>query len=240
MTGPKTLLSRRAMVRIMGCAAAFTPMCVAYASGSVLPQGIGETPDFTGPLPPSRLGTQRPLTGEERIAAAILDEAPHGPDPISIASYFLGVAQGKFGDSWAPYASGWPTRWNPVIKTFFRATGTTPSGDTTPWCAAFLNWCYLRSTNAPATGSASSGSFRCYGLSTDSPRVGDIVVFRKRDSEEACLGSGHVGFFLAQTNATVEVLGGNQIDGHTGCHSISSTPLSKNGKELVLHSFRRV
>jgi uncharacterized protein (TIGR02594 family) len=233
-------LSRRELLAYGGCLSMFaTTSLFANEDKRSLPAGIGRIPDYSGPLPASRLGTQRPLKGEELVAASIIEKAPDGPTPIDVARYFMDVAEGAHGATWKPYASGWPTRWNPVIVTFFKATGTTPSGDVTPWCAAFLNWCYLRSLKSPATGSASSGSFRCFGMPTDKPRVGDVVVFRHKDSNDECLGNGHVGFFLSQTETAVEVLGGNQIEAHTGSHSISSKLIPKRGSLLVLHSFRR-
>lgn len=234
------VLSRRDLMINVGSlfAVAGAPR-VARGAHTLLPVGIGVIPDYTGPLPPSRLGTQRPASEEEREAMSIINRAPYGPTPIDVARYFLDLANGVYGVNLKPYASGWPTRWNPVIVSFFRATNTTPSGDLTPWCAAFLNWCYLRATNAPATGSASSGSFRCYSAPTDSPHVGDVVVFRRKDSNNQCGGNGHVGFFIRQTGSSVEVLGGNQIEGQTGCHSISSKAISKQGSVLTLHSYRR-
>lgn len=232
-------LSRRDLLSWTSCFGALgTTYVVAAGNEPSLPDGIGRSPEYTGPLPPSRLGTQHPLTAEELVAASIIDKAPHGPTPIDIARYFIDVAGGVYGTDWVPYTSGWPTRWNPVIVTFFKATGTVPSGDVTPWCAAFLNWCYLRAVKSAATRSASSGSFRCYGSPTDAPQIGDVVVFRRKDSDDQCVGNGHVGFFLRQTDAAVEVLGGNQIDGHTGCHSISSKMIAKKGNIFVLHSYR--
>jgi uncharacterized protein (TIGR02594 family) len=210
----------------------------AFAEQSSLPKDIGRSPDYTGPLPPSRLGTQRPKKGQELVAASIIDKAPMGTKPMDVARYFIDVAAGVYGADWKPYVNGWPTQWNPVIVTFFTATGTHPSGDVTPWCAAFINWCYLRGEKAPATGSASSGSFRCYGSRTDQPAIGDLVVFRRPDSNDQCLGNGHVGFFLRQSDTQIEVLGGNQVDGHTGCHQISSKWIPKNGRLLVLDSYR--
>jgi uncharacterized protein (TIGR02594 family) len=233
-------ISRRDLVIWGSCfGAAELRAAVAAEKTPALPSGIGSSRDYTGPLPPSRLGTQHPLKAEERVASSVIDKAPRGPTPMDIARYFIDVAGGVYGTDWVPYASGWPTRWNPVIVTFFKATGTVPSGDVTPWCAAFLNWCYLRATNSAATHSASSGSFRCYGSPTSTPKLGDIVVFRRKDSNDQCMGNGHVGFFVRQTDTAVEVLAGNQIEGHTGCHRVSSTMIAKAGNSLVLHSYRR-
>ena len=162
------------------------------------PTGIGVDPDYSGPLPPESdsLGKKRPLDAEEKVAASILASSPEGPTPYEVASYFLSVATGQYGDELKPYVQGWPVRWNPVIVTFFQATSTKPEGDVTAWCAAFVNWCFLRADHGPATHSASSGSFRSFGTETANPSPGDLVVFRRTNSEKAALGQGHVGFFI--------------------------------------------
>lgn len=49
---------------------------------------------------------------------------------------------------------------------------------------------------------------------------------------------GHVGFFVAEYGDTVEVLGGNQIEGHERCHRVSSKHIKKENRVLTLHSYR--
>lgn len=203
-----------------------------------LPDGIGTKDDYFGALPPGRLGTKKPLPPEERVAADVVAAAPKAGNPYDVARFFLDVGNGKFDPTWVPFVSGWPERWNPVIVESFNATDTVPKGDTTPWCAAFVNWCFLRATNNPATTNASSGSFRCFGASTAKPHPGDIVVFRRKDSTEECIGQGHVGFFVSQDKESVEVLGGNQIASQNQCHRISSKRIGKKGSVLEFHSFR--
>ena len=205
-----------------------------------LPDGIGTRADYAGPVPAGRLGTKKPLPPEEQVAADIVARAPKAGSPYDVAKFFLDVGNGKFDPTWVPFVSGWPERWNPVIVEFFNATGTVPRGDTTPWCAAFVNWCFLRGTNSPATTNASSGSFRCFGSSTVRPHPGDIVVFRRKDSTEECMGKGHVGFFVSEDKESVEVLGGNQIASQDQCHRISSKRIPKKGSVLEFHSFRAI
>jgi uncharacterized protein (TIGR02594 family) len=218
------------------------PVGVAQNQSHGLPGGIGVEPDLDGdlPKPPSVLGRSRPLTAEEKTARAILGEVPKSADPAEVARYFLAVGDGKYGDQWKPYTHAWPVRWNPIIVTFFRATETEPQGDETSWCAAFVNWCFLNSRGSAATHSASSGSFRTFGTAILSPVPGDIVVFERTNSAEAAAGRGHVGFFVADLGNEVEVLGGNQIEGHDRSHMISSKPLAKHGSVLKLNSYRRV
>lgn len=203
-----------------------------------LPPGIGTEPDYAGPLPVGRLGKRPALDPEERVARAVLDRAPSGPSPYSVAQYFLAVGQGQYGEEWRPYVSGWPLRWNPVIVNFFKATNTSPEGDTTPWCAAFVNWCFLQSRKTAATHSASSGSFRCFGSETRDPRPGDLVVFNQPDAKEKCIGHGHVGFFVRDWGEEIEVLGGNQLEGHERSHRVSTKRIRKLGGAIIMHSCR--
>jgi uncharacterized protein (TIGR02594 family) len=207
-----------------------------------LPPGIGVEPDYSGPLPKLRgggtLGDRPPLNGEEKIAKAIITRAPVGPTPFEVAKFFLAVAKGEYGKQWQPYAQGWPVRWNPVIVNFFQATSTTPEGDVTAWCAAFVNWCFLRAGKGNATHSASSGSFRTFGVETASPSPGDIVVFRRVNTNENIDPRGHVGFFVETVGDKILVLGGNQIEGHESSHMVSSKPFGMKNAKLTFHSFR--
>jgi len=209
---------------------------------STLPPGIGTAPDYSGPLPKvpkgGTLGNRPPLNSEERIAKAIITRAPVGPTPFAVAKFFLEISNGKFGQIWQPYAQGWPVRWNPVIVNFFQATNTTPEGDLTAWCAAFVNWCFLHIGKGMATQSASSGSFRMFGIETHTPTVGDLVVFRRATPDGTHDERGHVGFYVRSTADEIEVLGGNQIEGVEGCHKISSKPFTKSGQKLIFHSYR--
>ena len=209
---------------------------------STLPPGIGVEPDYNGPLPKVRgggtLGDRPPLNSEERVAKAIIMRAPVGPTPSDVAKFFVAVAKGNYGKQWQPYAQGWPVRWNPVIVNFFQATKTEPAGDLTPWCAAFANWCFAHSGKGIATQSASSGSFRQFGVETRSPIPGDIVVFRRTSTDAESDLRGHVGFFVEASGGKVSVLGGNQIDGHDGAHIVSIKSLPTAGTVLSLHSFR--
>jgi uncharacterized protein (TIGR02594 family) len=213
---------------------------VAAAPGG-LPEGIGVQPDFIGPLPTRRLGEKPAFPEEENTARQILAKCPKGPTPYATAQYFLQVSRGVYGSAWQPYAKGWPSRWNPMIVQFFTATKSTPSGDVTPWCSAFVNWCFLQAGYGEATTNASSGSFKCFSTVAVPPKEGDVVVFKRPDpSASSCSGRGHVGFFVRDLGATVEVLGGNQIDSNDGCHEISVKPLAKEGVILTLESYRSV
>jgi uncharacterized protein (TIGR02594 family) len=212
------------------------------AGSAYLPRGIGVEPDFNGRVPPvsDSLGVDPALPVEERMARTLLFAVPEKTSPLAVAEYFIDVGNGQAGDEYKPFICGWPTRWNPVIRTFFQATKTQPAGDVTPWCAAFVNWCFMHSGQGVATDSASSGSFRCFGAETSSPKRGDLVVFKdKADAPDAnCSGRGHVGFYIDDFGADIDVLGGNQIAQHSQSHRISVARLAKDGRRLALHSFR--
>lgn len=73
----------------------------------------------------------------------------------------------------------------------------------TPWCAAFIN-VLLRRQGIHGTGQLSVESFRHWGVRTNDPQIGDIVIM-----------SGHVTIFVGFSSDGEEVItiGGNQNDG---------------------------
>jgi hypothetical protein len=125
---------------------------------------------------PFEITGSQPPSAEERAAAnAIINTAPSGPHPFDVAKYFL-------TDAVSPeYRTQWPSddAWNPVIFKFFSATGRNVSNDMVPWCAAFVNWCIVRSGRI-GSGSALATSFADASkfAFTAQPRPGDLVVFR--------------------------------------------------------------
>ena len=97
---------------------------------------------------------------------------------------------------------------NPNIVMMFRNLGYSwINDDETPWCAAFVNYC-LKLTSLPYTGKLNARSFSEWGIETNMPRVGDVVVFN-RGSDPA---KGHVAFFIKEDDEHVYVLGGNQAN----------------------------
>lgn len=192
------------------------------------------------------VGTATPTTAEIDLAIQVLFDAPYDCKPIDVAAYFLRVGNGtsRLGADVRHFAREWPVRANPVIYHFFTATKTKPAGDTTAWCAAFTNWCILRSkakvqgeigdkpdffTSAGlpfqlenmrkySSNSASSGSFRCF-TEIRNPQTGDLVVLADAGTShlsEQCRGTGHVGFYVDHDSEWVTVLGGNQTAPGTG------------------------
>lgn len=195
--------------------------------------------------PVAPVGTTPPTTIEMQAAYELLLLSPYDTSPIEVAQYFLAVGAGGYGEALRPYSREWPVRANPVIYHFFSSTLTKPEGDTTAWCAAFVNWCLLRGRAKLAdeigkskgdysisgkpfpdehiqkysTNSASSGSFRCWNQS-QSPKRGDIVVFKDTGTDgmtASCRGTGHVAFYLGiPKDGWIRVLGGNQLQAGSG------------------------
>lgn len=204
------------------------------------------------PIDTTVVGTGRPKQDEVDAAYEILLGSPYQTSPIDVAQYFLSVGAGAYGEGYRQYVREWPVRANPLIYHVFSATQTKPEGDTTAWCAAFVNWCILRSHASSAneigaapgafsksgdrfstenfrrfsTNSASSGSFRCWE-ETKTPKRGDVVVFKDPGTDgatERCLGTGHVAFYLrVPSNGLVQVLGGNQtLRGSNGAVTVAN------------------
>ncbi|EMX8451397.1 TPA: CHAP domain-containing protein [Pseudomonas aeruginosa] len=190
------------------------------------------------------LGTRAPTAEESAIGKLVLDGTPTACTPFEVASYFWAVGQGHFGEDRKPYASAWPSRWNPVIVEFFKATQTKPEGDTTSWCAAFVNYCITRGASgrtlptdsSPPTKSARALSFKTWSKPAVAPQPGDIVVFDNITDGDG--GKGHVAFFLADQGDRVLVLGGNQRDGTPPRSTICRKSYTKNGTILKVVSYR--
>lgn len=202
-------------------------------------------------------GSTPPPAEYTALAGAILRGAPFKCRPIDVAYYFSNLrekkilpgvlaeanaiaAQAQQPELAAPsflaiFAYDWEKNayFNPVVIGFFRGVDLkASSGDQTPWCAAFANWCISRSqvTNAAeivfteqqlrlGTRSASSGSFRCWGTETTvDPREGDVVVWAKTGTVTGVcptVGQGHIAFVSSvETGPSGEqrfrVVGGNQ------------------------------
>lgn len=166
-------------------------------------------------------GAGTPYKSEVEMAKKVLARAPSSASgrrvtPLEVAQYFLDVGAGRFEAEWMGYVEEWPVRANPVIVAFFEKTSyRKPAGDTTPWCAAFVNWCIHRASEGRAAGdmpngtnSAASQSFLRWegGERTDNPQPGDLCVFTNTDDA----AHGHVGFYLGRSGSTIFILGGNQ------------------------------
>jgi uncharacterized protein (TIGR02594 family) len=208
------------------------------ASGLPLSRALA-IPDLAGPPKPLNLerdvptidealaaeisnsGTMTPYQEEVVIGKKVLAGAPASQSgrpvtPLAVAQYFLDVGAGRVDPDWAGYVQEWPVRANPVILGFFDQTSyRRPAGDTTPWCAAFVNWCMHRAYDGRAgsdvlagTRSAASQSFLRWpgSVRTDDPKPGDLCVFTNTGDP----AHGHVAFLVGRSGNSLFILGGNQ------------------------------
>jgi uncharacterized protein (TIGR02594 family) len=99
---------------------------------------------------------------------------------------------------------------SPVLDSFMMASGTWNklSAQDTAWCAAFANASIVKA-GGQGTGSNLASSFLDWGMGTNNPKPGDIVVLRP----QAAGSSGHVGFLASMGNGKVQIFGGNQDNG---------------------------
>lgn len=166
-------------------------------------------------------------------ARALLEDAPTVGTSFEVATYLDASVPASFRKEWPKgYA-------NPLIVLMFQATNTTPAGDTTPWCAAFVSWCLERVHHLSAH-SAASKAYRNFGEAVwvkgdplPGPALpGDLAVFRQRSDPD----HGHVTFFLGmdpKSKTRIRAVGGNQSD------AIGESRYRVDA-DLELHSLRRV
>ena len=95
---------------------------------------------------------------------------------------------------------------NPRIVEYHQATSLKATNDETPWCSAFVNWCY-KQAGIKGTNSAAARSWLNWGKELKQPVEGCVVVLKR-----GAPPSGHVGFFVRQEGNLIYVLGGNQSD----------------------------
>ena len=96
---------------------------------------------------------------------------------------------------------------NPEIVKWLKATSYPgPFTDEVPWCSAFLVWIFQQcriQTNA----NAAALSWMNFGVNTDQPNLGDVVVLGWPSTEPT---HHHVGLFIREVLDGIYVLAGNQ------------------------------
>jgi uncharacterized protein (TIGR02594 family) len=96
---------------------------------------------------------------------------------------------------------------NPRVVEYLKSTTLgrpDNENDETPWCSAFTNWVLKQAGVEPRTNSAWARSWLNWGVATNDPIPGTIVVFSRSQN------AGHVGFYLAEDADSIQLLGGNQ------------------------------
>lgn len=119
---------------------------------------------------------------------------------------------------------------NPRIIEYHKSCDLKAKTDEISWCSAFVNWCFLQSGFDYRTKSAAAISWRKWGNETNKPKIGDVVVFKRSDSE----WRGHVAFYVAEDEKRILCLGGNQGD------AVSFQWYNKRGNKLDLLCIRSI
>ncbi len=83
------------------------------------------------------------------------------------------------------------------------------ANDSTPWCAAFANWCMMQSGFAGANTSWARDWFD-WGVPDRQPGRGSVVVWKRVPQGATDAVYGHVSFLLEDKGSELLVLGGNQ------------------------------
>lgn len=101
----------------------------------------------------------------------------------------------------------WANGDNPRILEYLKSCGISGSllKDETAWCAAFVNWCVLRSGYQPK-GSAKVSDWWSWGRPV-AATYGAICILQPLTVDQA--SSGHIGFLHAQDATNVWLLSGN-------------------------------
>ena len=101
----------------------------------------------------------------------------------------------------------WASGDNPRILEYLQSCGIGGNllHDETAWCAAFVNWCVLRSGYQPQH-SARVADWWGWGRPV-APTYGAICILQPLTVDQA--GSGHIGFLHAEDDTNVWLLSGN-------------------------------
>jgi uncharacterized protein (TIGR02594 family) len=237
------MITRRNALTLIGASLA----CLGLCRGLDEEQWRRQLIDAINSHDPITLGHILPPPDDEtwKKANAILNGAPTGVVPIQVARYFVTSVPREYQRAWPEPDINHPTYANPMIVLFFLATTLKPSGDTTAWCSAFVNWCLQRS-QVKGTNDAGSQSFINQNWGTEvwnkserrmptNAGEGDAAIFRHQSDP----AHGHVAFFQrisVSKPKSIEVLGGNQIvgSGPGKIHLIDSRSMRIFGEDTDL------
>jgi len=96
---------------------------------------------------------------------------------------------------------------NPEVLKYFDEIGHAwVDEETTPWCAAFINW-VAQQAGYEMTGKLNARSFLDIGDEIQTPQLGDLVIFWRKSKNSVY---GHVAIFIREAEHVLYVLSGNQ------------------------------
>ncbi len=105
---------------------------------------------------------------------------------------------------------------NPLVLAMLQLDSRWIEDDICPWCSAFVNF-ICRTLDLPRSRSLAARSWLLVGQSiplTDARAEEDLIVLSRGGTGQpgpaVITASGHVGFYVGQTDTHVSVLGGNQ------------------------------
>jgi len=96
---------------------------------------------------------------------------------------------------------------NARILEYHRATTLKATTDEVAWCSSFVNWVVEQCGIVP-TKSAAARSWLNWGKPIATPVLGCIVILDRRSADNP--NSAHVGFYVSEQGANINLLGGNQ------------------------------
>ena len=109
---------------------------------------------------------------------------------------------------------------NKRIVEYAACTTLHAQDDETPWCSAFVNWCF-EMVGIKGTRSAAARSWLDWGEVLDDPQEGCVVILKR-----GAPPSGHVTLFVRERDAaSITCLGGNQSDQVKYSHYLKSDVL---------------
>lgn len=135
--------------------------------------------------------------------AAVPVEPPSPEEPVKGDPKWLKLARAELGVKEGPGDTN-----NPVVLKYYRDAGHPEvTADSVAWCAAFTG-AMLERSGVPSSKQLNARSYMNWGKPVAKPYPGCIAVF-KRGTDG---WSGHVGFFLEQSEDRITILAGNQGD----------------------------
>jgi uncharacterized protein (TIGR02594 family) len=103
---------------------------------------------------------------------------------------------------------------NPLIINWAKEVGGKVAdvykADQIPWCGLFVAVVAKRSAKQLVKDPLWALNWGNFGKHTDTPMLGDVLVFIRRDAQGRL--AGHVGLYVGEDDSCYHVLGGNQSD----------------------------